>query len=223
MRAQLTQIKQRTPDWYEAHRGTISPSGLAPILVKGGNKEVPFGDGALTYANRKAAERLMLPIEQGPTTAPMERGNTLEGDAITEYEDRMMVTVQRELFLVHPTLPMCFSPDGLVYADGGIEVKCPGLEAHTAAIIENQAPKKYVPQIQTYLWATGRKWWDFVSYFPELEDERRLFVVRVLPDPDYHAKLDERIGLFCALVDQFAGRLGVTGWKPLREANTAHE
>ena len=44
-------------------------------------------------------------------------------------------------------------------------------------------------QVQASLWVSGRKWWDFMSYYPEMKP----FIVRVFPDKELHLKYEERL------------------------------
>ena len=50
---------------------------------------------------------------------------------------------------------------------------------------------KYYVQVQTELMVTNRKWWDFVSYDPRIEEPKlRLKILRVYPDPYFLPTLD---------------------------------
>ena len=77
------------------------------------------------------------------------------------------------------------SPDGLVGTDGGIEIKCPAPETLIAIHAAAAVPQIYKPQIQGLLFISGRAWWDFFAFHPELSP----FLLRVEPDLAYHAKI----------------------------------
>ena len=51
------------------------------------------------------------------------------------------------------------------------------------------------------MWITGRKWWSFVSYSPDLP----LFHVRVERDDAYIARLAEAVATFSAELDSLTG------------------
>jgi hypothetical protein len=95
------------------------------------------------------------------------------------------------------------SPDGLCGNDGGLELKCPGIAKHVEYLIGGGCPDEYFHQVQGCLYVTGRAWWDFMSYYPGLP----LFLVRCLPDPDYHAALAEALTGAVAELDTIIARL----------------
>jgi predicted phage-related endonuclease len=74
-----------------------------------------------------------------------------------------------------------YSPDGLVGDDGLIEIKCLRAKGHVAAILADEVPKQYMPQLQAGLLVSGRAWIDFVSFVGGMP----LLVRRVEPDPDW--------------------------------------
>src|SRR5699024_11396879 len=73
-----------------------------------------------------------------------------------------------------------YSPDGLVWHDGLLEIKAPGPKEHLRTIITDAVPAVYIWQVQVGLFVTGRSWLDFVSYCPGMD----LFVRRVRPDKE---------------------------------------
>jgi hypothetical protein len=73
------------------------------------------------------------------------------------------------------------SPDGLVGDDGGIEIKAPDRRATCSPSSAARYPPEHMAQIQAALLVSGRAWWDFVSF----KGGMRLWVKRVLPDPDW--------------------------------------
>ena len=104
------------------------------------------------------------------------------------------------------------SPDGLVgdkrrpdgtldpCGDGGLELKCPSPAKHLLYLARNAVPRKYIAQVQGCLWVTGRAWWDWMSYHPDLPP----VVIRCAPDPRFQAALDDALPVFHA--ELMAGR-----------------
>ena len=92
------------------------------------------------------------------------------------------------------------SPDGLVGDDGGLELKVPSAPNHLLYLAGGVVPSKYAPQVQGCLWVTGRKWWDWMSYHPDLP----ALIVRVAPDPKYQDALTDLLPAFHA--ELMAGR-----------------
>ena len=85
------------------------------------------------------------------------------------------------------------SPDGLIGEDGLIEIKCPIASTMCGYLLENKLPTEYFPQIQGQLFITGRKWCDFVAYYPGL----RPLILRVVRDEVFIGKLASSLEIFC--------------------------
>ena len=129
-------------------------------------------------------------------------GKKWEPSALAEYELRFDVDAERPGFLVHPEVPYVGgTPDALIGADGGAEVKCPEDEGnHLVTAASRAVPPQYVAQVQTYLWITGRAWRDYVSFDPRCRVEP-LVVIRVLPDRELHERMAMRCALFWKAVE----------------------
>lgn len=196
---------QGTDEWYQARCGVVTASRFADVLAT-----IRSGEAAARY-NYKAeiiAERLTNCPATSFTTTAMQWGTNHEPEAREVYH---LVTGHRveEVGLVkHATLAAGASPDGLVETDGLIEIKCPNTATHIATILEGKVPRKYLPQIQGQMWITGRKWCDFISYDPRLNDKLAFFMVRVERDEEYIKKLEEQIVLFLEEVDELLKELG---------------
>lgn len=103
------------------------------------------------------------------------------------------------------------SPDGLVLADGLLEIKCPDTKTHIETILSNEAPSKYVPQMQWQLACTGRAWCDFASFDPRMPQEMQLFVRRVLRDDDLIRTYEDEVVQFLSEVESTIEKL--KAWK----------
>lgn len=90
------------------------------------------------------------------------------------------------------------SPDGLVGEDGGVEIKAPRKRGHVLTAVSGEVPDQHMAQIQTALFVSGRKWWDFVSFHGGM----RLWVKRVLPDPEWHRAIRAAVADFEKTVAQ---------------------
>jgi hypothetical protein len=88
------------------------------------------------------------------------------------------------------------SPDSLVGDDGMLEIKCPSPAVHVGYLLGDKLPTTYRAQVQSQLFVTGRAWCDFLSYHPDLPP----LLVRVEPDPKWHAKFAEELEKFTALL-----------------------
>ena len=93
------------------------------------------------------------------------------------------------------------SPDGLVGADGLVELKAPNTATHLDTLLSGTVPGKYVTQMQWQMACTGRAWCDFASFDPRLPESMRLFVSRVYRDDKRIAELETLVGEFLKEAD----------------------
>jgi hypothetical protein len=126
-------------------------------------------------------------------SAAMTRGIEMEPEARALYEMLTDNEVQQVgcCYKDEKKNYLC-SPDGLIDPDGGWEGKCPLIHTHVEYLLKNKLPTAYIQQVQGSLFITGRKWWDFTSYFPGLP----MLIVRVKPDKEFHAKLKKELDKF---------------------------
>ena len=137
----------------------------------------------------------------------MGRGKEQEPDARRAYEVRTGNIVDLVGFINHPRLLTGCSPDGLVDDDGGTEIKSVIPSVQIATIMDGGYPSEHVPQVQGCLWNTGRKWWDFISYSPDMLEHLQLYVYRVPPDPEYIERLSIEVSKFLREVDELYNTL----------------
>jgi predicted phage-related endonuclease len=151
------------------------------------------------------ADLLVERITQKPkdsfTSEAMSFGTDNEPVARLEYELDTGNTVVEAFFEKHPTLRAGASPDGYVGDDGLIEIKVPNLYTHLETLKRQDIPTQYVAQVQGQMWITGRKWCDFVSYTPYLENRAQLFIKRIDRDEAYIKNLEAEVAKFLSEVD----------------------
>jgi hypothetical protein len=114
------------------------------------------------------AERLTGRSKPFFTNEHMERGNFLEPEARQAYEFITDFEVVETGFILDDSQEFGCSPDGLVANDGGLEIKCPSDSVHVSYLRAGKVPAKYYQQVQGCMMITGREWWDFMSYHPEM-------------------------------------------------------
>lgn len=183
-------------------QGKITPSGFADMMTKG-TKGEEFGKTAHTYAARIALERLGVELPDIKAAA-LDHGNDWEPYAIGVYEQKFDVLVIDKLEPIqHPDFDFVGgTPDGLVGEDGLIEVKCPFNPVnHLANLRSGEQIMDYRWQIQGYLWITGRKWCDFVSYDYRFPEDLQLYVQRVERSEPMIDELQQRVVKFEAIVN----------------------
>ena len=178
-------MEQGSEEWFEKRGGRITASRFGDVLANPSTKRY-------RYYMEDIIELLHgLPrIEK--TTPWFDHGKEMEPEAIGLYEWTRCVETQRVGFITHPKYNFIgCSPDGLVGEDGGMEAKSHVSAKQFLKSKKEGMPTNYKPQVQGSLWITGRKWWDFTSYYRN--GEKRLIHIRtVYPDLEYHKMLEER-------------------------------
>jgi hypothetical protein len=187
-----------TPEHAQARCGNATASEFKCVRAKGEGKT------RAAYLRRIVAERLTnKPAETFAGNGHTERGNAQEHEACDEYEARTGEWLETSGFIKHPELAAGCSPDRLIGTDGGAEVKSviPSIQVET--ILRGKYPPEHIAQMQGNLWITGRRYWNFISYCPDMLDERlQLYVYRVERDEAYIAELDRDVRAFLAEVDR---------------------
>tara|TARA_R110000751_G_scaffold288487_1_gene394552 strand:- start:2772 stop:3368 length:597 start_codon:yes stop_codon:yes gene_type:complete len=156
--------EQGSPEWLASRLGRPSASNFGRLITGSGWPS----SSAEKYINEMIAERLTGRSKPFYTNEHMERGNALEPEAREAYEFITDFEVVETGFILHDSEEFGCSPDGLVANDGGLEIKCPSDSVHVSYLRAGKVPAKYYQQVQGCLWITGRDWWDFMSYHPEM-------------------------------------------------------
>jgi hypothetical protein len=193
------------------HLGCITPSRFGNMMSHGQKKDELWGKTAMSYAYELAMNRefgVYKPDLDG--VMAIEHGNMYEIYAIQAYEERnitQITPVTEPMF--HPELPyVCGEPDGLIGTDGLVEIKCPFNPLnHLSNLLDASQDKDYRYQTQGYLWITGRKWYDFVSYSPEYPEPYHLAVHRFERDEAIITELYDRVVAFEAIVQGVQERI----------------
>ncbi|MCB1555955.1 MAG: YqaJ viral recombinase family protein [Alphaproteobacteria bacterium] len=194
----LSHIQQGSDEWFDARCGVVTASNFKAVMTGGSGK-----------TRRSYMRRLYEEIKTGRPTPPsfqsaaMERGCNLEPRARAAYQAETNQDV-REVGIVYlcNERRVAASPDGLIGEEGGLEIKCPLPHNHEKYLRDGGVPRQYIPQIQGNLWVTGRQWWDFVSYAPEMAPAYRLMIRRIYRDESYIAHLRREVERFVQELDE---------------------
>lgn len=144
-----------------------------------------YSASATAYACKIVAKRLGVYTEPPPSYW-MEWGTEQEPNAKYAYTAMTGREIQNVGFILpDKTDTYGGSPDGLIGDDGGIEIKCPAPETLIAYHAEGVFPQQYKPQVQGLMMISGRAWWDFFAFHPDLEP----FLIRVEPDLKYQENI----------------------------------
>jgi putative phage-type endonuclease len=198
-------LEQRSPEWFSARAGKVTASRIADMLA---TTRTGWGASRKNYAAQLVAERLTGVVEPSYCNAAMQHGIDTEPLAREAYCQHMLCAVEEIAFVEHPTIAMSgASPDGLVGADGMVEIKCPGTATHIDTLLGGAVPDKYRLQMLWQMACTGRQYCDFVSFDPRLPETMRLFVQRVPRDDAAIAELEREVRVFLAEVDDTVAQL----------------
>lgn len=201
----IASMDQRSAEWFQARLGKATASKITDIVAR---TKTGWGASRANYAAQLVAERLTGVPTEGFTSSAMQWGIDTEEEARRAYSFFRDTDVTECGFADHPTIGMSgASPDGLVGADGLLELKCPQTATHIATLQGGTVPTKYIHQIQWQIACTGRQWCDFASYDPRLPESMRLFVKRVDRHEAAISELEAQVIEFLAEVDATVANL----------------
>jgi putative phage-type endonuclease len=174
-------VDQRSPQWLALRRGAITASKADRLLTPAKVREL---------ALELATERLVRELPEQPITAAMQRGLDLEDTARLRHAFELGAHVETVGFVWHADLEgwVGCSPDGLIGADGLVEIKCPSSKRHLETLTTRTPAPEYLAQMQMQMWVCERAWCDFVTYDDRFEQADYL-AIRVPRDEDMITKL----------------------------------
>lgn len=187
---------QGSAEWLQARCGHVTSSEFAAVLAKGQGKT------RAAYLRRVVCEQLTGKPMETYRNAHMDRGTEQEPYARMEYEAATGNLVEEVGFVKHASLMVGCSPDGLIDAAGGAEIKSVIPTVQLDTILSGNYPSEHRAQVQGSLWITGRAWWDFCSYSADMPESLRLYIFRVVRDEDYIAKLETEVTQFVREAEQ---------------------
>lgn len=179
---------QGSPGWHDARRGVVTASEVGNIITAKTLKPAAAADKYM--AKLLAGWALGYDEEEFLGTQWTERGHQYEGEAREAVALMHGVSIRSAgLCYRDETKTTGCSPDGLIGDEGGVEIKCPMGKTHVSHLLSGGLPDAYRLQVQFSLWVTGRDYWLFSSYHPELPP----LVLRVEPEPEVQAAFDTHI------------------------------
>jgi putative phage-type endonuclease len=190
----MTEIIQGSEEWKALRLGKVTASRVADVVAR---TKSGYSASRANYMAQLIAERLTDTVSEAYTNAAMVHGTETEPEARNAYEFYQGVSVEEVAFVPHPKIDQAgCSPDGLVGADGLVEIKCPNTATHLETLLGQAVPAKYETQMQFQMACTGRQWCDFVSYDPRMPENMRLFIKRLPRDDKRIAELESEIAAF---------------------------
>jgi len=193
-------IAQNTDEWWAMRAGKVGGSSLGKVMANYGKA---FGDPAKKLAVNLAIEQITgVPLPSGFSNHHTDRGHEQEPIARGLYEDRFFCDVKNGGFYDNGKTSV--SPDGLIFEDGIIEIKCVIASVQFETIKRGGIDPKYKWQCAFELKESGREWLDYVSFCSEFPEGKRLFVHRITVEDsaDLFEKIDIRLAEFWPLVEE---------------------
>lgn len=192
-------MKQGSAEWLAIRCGKVTASRVADVIAR---TKSGWGASRATYMGELIAERLTGVPAPSYTNASMQWGTDTEPQARAAYEFRTDAAVEEIGFIEHPRVAMSgASPDGLVANDGLLELKCPNTSTHIDTLLGQEAPAKYIAQIQWQMACADRKWCDFVSFDPRMPEPMRLYIKRIVRNDNMIADLERDVSEFLRELD----------------------
>lgn len=192
-------MDQRTDEWYAARLGKVTASRVADLMAQ---TKSGYSASRANYMAELICERLTGERAEKFSNSAMQWGTDTEPQARAAYSFMTDADVAECGFVDHPSIPMFgASPDGLVGADGLVEIKCPNPATHIETLMGEAVPAKYVTQMQVQMACTGREWCDFVSFDPRLPSDLQLFVKRVARSEEAITNIEAETVKFLAEID----------------------
>lgn len=186
---------QRSPEWVANRHAKVTASRLGDWLAVGKNGK-PLKRRS-DYETELAYERQFGVSYQKFVTKAMQDGIDYEDALAAAYGSAMGVPVEKCGFFYNDRFGA--SPDRLAGDDGLIECKVLG-DSSFADVLTNGVPTDYQLQIQGQLWATGRKWCDFVA---GNLNTSKFKVIRVLPDTETIERIRDSLADLDNIVSEF--------------------
>jgi hypothetical protein len=178
----MPDLIQGTDEWHDQRRGMVTAS-VVDQLITTKTIQPANNDHSRSLVAQLVAERITGWTDPTYLGDDMLRGIEDEPRAIDVYSEHY-APVTTAGFMVRDDwgFRIGYSPDGLVGADGLVEVKSRRPKKHLQTIIADEVPAENMAQLQCGLLVSGRQWIDYVSFCGGMP----LYVKRTFPDPRWH-------------------------------------
>lgn len=208
----MDEIAQGTEEWRIARLGCATASRFGDILA---TTKTGYSTSRANYMAQLVLERLTGEAQESYVSPAMLHGTETEPLARMAFEAKTGLMVNEVGFIKSAEWIGC-SPDGLIDADAGLEIKAPIPATHLETLLNGKLPPKHIPQIQGSMWVTGRERWHFVSFDDRFPKHLRMFHTVVERDQAYIDNLEKEVNKFLAEVALAVERLAAL--QPLKEA-----
>lgn len=192
-------VIQNTKEWFILRLKKATSSNFSKIMAHEGKE---FGIPAIEYAQKVALEIVTDERDESSVykNAFFDRGHDYEPVAINAYELETFTEVTKGGFNHFERYGD--SPDGNIGNIGCVEVKTVIPNIQWKRIKKGDYDLAYKWQIQGHIWLGNKKWCDFISYCPEMNESKRLYIHRVYRDENMILRLQNRLKMFDIEVDK---------------------
>jgi hypothetical protein len=188
-------LEQNSDAWRACRAGLPTASCFSDILAKGQGKT------RASYMRRLAAEVITGEPLESFTSAAMERGHALEGEARQLY-GFMNDVEPKQIGFIRNDRKGC-SPDSLIGDNAMLEIKTQRGDLLIETILKDEFPSTHVAQVQGQLWIAEREYCDLLVYWPGLPP----FIKRAYRDEKFISELSRAVSDFNADLDALVERI----------------
>jgi len=201
----MSNVIQGSEEWFLQRLGKATASRIADILAK---TKTGYSTSRENYCVELALERITGRRQESYANDAMKWGTETEPLARAAYEALTGAIVDEVGMIAHPTIAMAgASPDGLIDADGLIEIKCPNSATHMKTLLSGKPDTKYITQMTWQMACTDRKYCEFVSFDPRFPTHLQLFVKRIERDEKAVEEMEAEVSKFLYEVDAMVQQL----------------
>lgn len=181
-----SEAPQGSPEWVQIRVGKVTASRLKDWLATSKRDGSPL-KARLDYEKELAFEsEFNIPFERFVTSA-MEQGQLMEEFLKRQYEQRYNVIVKPVGCYFSDSFVA--SPDGEIGKDGLIECKWV-YDTTFSDVLTEGVPEAHMLQMQGQLWASNRKWCDYVV---GNQHTGKYVVIRVKRDENYETVIKQSL------------------------------
>lgn len=200
-------VLQGSPEWQALRLGRPTGSQFDRIVTPAGNASGEKTQEKFMF--ELLGERMTGRPDEDFQSKWMERGQTLEIDAVHFYEAQRDMDTTPIGFMMNDAETIGASPDRLVGDAGLMEIKCPSAGIHVSYLLKSGSHyEKYKVQVQGQLWISGREWCDVVSF----HDRMPMALIRIPRDEKFIGIMGPLIEAFSARLEMKAEELRQLGW-----------
>lgn len=186
----IVDCEQNSEQWFKEKLGKPSASNASRIITNSGEPSKQ----KTAYLYELASEIITGKNTESYTNGIMQAGLEREDESRKYYEliKRVKVKQVGVVYKDDKKLFLC-SPDGIVRNNWGVELKNVLPKTQVKYLLENKLPEDYSSQVQFSLYVTGFKFWDFLSYVPNMKP----LLIKVKRNEKFISLLQAELKKFC--------------------------